>query len=134
MLKSTALRQVIRYGIVGLLSNLLCYGIYLLVTFYWLKPMVAVSLLYPVGAIIGYFGHSKYAFAYQGRHTQALARYIIVHIIGYGVNVSMLYIFWEKFKLPHQAVQAVAIFVCASISFIMFRYFVFPRSKNILTL
>jgi putative flippase GtrA len=127
--KFPALRQIIRYGVVGVLSNLLGYLIYLLITFYWLDPMVAVSLLYPVGAITAYFGHSKYAFAYQGKNTHALVRYIMAHSISYGVNLLMLYILWDKLKLPHQIVQAVAIFVCAGVLFLLFRYFVFPHSK-----
>ncbi len=129
MSKFPALRQIIRYGVVGVLNNLLGYLIYLLITFYWLDPMVAVSLLYPVGAITAYFGHSKYAFSYQGKNTHALVRYIIAHLIAYGVNILMLYILWDKLKLPHQIVQAVAIFVCAGVLFLLFRYFVFPHSK-----
>jgi putative flippase GtrA len=121
--------QIFRYGVVGVLNNLLGYGIYLLVTFFWLEPMVAISMLYPVGAITAYFGHSKYAFAYQGKHTYALVRYIIAHLIGYGVNFLMLYILWEKLKFPHQAVQAVAIVVVAGVLFLLFRYFVFPHSE-----
>ena len=120
----------------GILNNLLGYGIYLLVTFLGLEPMAAISLLYPVGAITAYFGHSKYAFSYQGKHTHALARYIIAHLIGYGVDVSMLYMLWEKLKFPHQIVQAAAIVVVvvvvvvvAGVLFLLFRYFVFPHSK-----
>ena len=129
MPKFPALRQVIRYGVVGVLNNLLGYLIYLLVTFFWLEPMVAISLLYPVGAITAYFGHSKYAFTYQGKHTYALLRYIIAHLIGYGVNFLMLYLLWDKLKLPHQAVQAAAIVVVAGVLFLLFRYFVFPHTK-----
>ena len=129
MSKFPALRQVIRYGLVGLLNNLLGYLIYLLLTFYWLDPMVAITLLYPVGVVTAYFGHSKYSFAYQGKNTHALVRYLIAHVIGYGVNLLMLYILWEKLKLPHQMVQATAIFVVAGILFLLNRYFVFPNSK-----
>ena len=125
-----ALRQVIRYGVVGVINNLLGYLIYLLITYYWLDPMVAVSLLYPVGVITGYFGHSKYAFAYQGKNTHALLRYLIAHLISYGVNLLLLYIFWEKLNFPHQLVQAAAIFIVAGVLFILFRYFVFPHSKK----
>lgn len=129
MSKFPAFRQVIRYGVVGVLNNLLGYFIYLLVTFLWLDPMVAISLLYPVGAFTAYFGHSKYAFSYQGKHSHALVRYMVAHLIGYGVDVSMLYIFWEKLAFPHQIVQAAAIFVVAGVLFLLFRYFVFPHSK-----
>lgn len=130
MSKFPALRQLIRYGVVGVLNNLLGYCIYLLITFFWLDPKVAITLLYPVGATTAYFGHSKYSFSYQGKNTHALIRYIAAHSISYGVNFVMLYILWEKFNYPHQAVQAAAIFVCAGVLFLMFRYFVFPNSKS----
>jgi putative flippase GtrA len=123
-------KQIIRYGVVGILNNLLGYCIYLLLTFFWLEPIAAISLLYPVGAFIAYFGHSKYAFSYKGKEIYALMRYIIAHLVGYGVNFLMLYIIWGKFKFPHQAVQVAAIITVAGVLFLLFRYFVFPHSKT----
>ncbi len=52
------LRQVARYGVVGVISNLLGYLLYLLVTWLWLEPKVAVTLMYPIGAVAAYFGHA----------------------------------------------------------------------------
>jgi putative flippase GtrA len=128
MSRFPALGQIIRYGIVGVLNNLLGYFIYLLVTYFWLDPKVAITLLYPVGATTAYFGHSKYSFSRQGTKKHAPWRYIVAHLISYGVNYLMLYILWERFNFPHQAVQAGAIFVCAGVLFILFKYFVFPPS------
>ena len=129
MSKFLALGQIIRYAIVGVLNNLLGYFIYLLVTYFWLDPKVAITLLYPVGATTAYFGHSKYSFSHKGTKRHALWRYIVAHLISYGVNYLMLYILWEKFNFPHQAVQAGAIFVCAGVLFLLFKYFVFPNSR-----
>jgi putative flippase GtrA len=128
MSKFPVLGQIVRYGIVGVLNNLLGYFIYLLVTYFWLNPKIAISLLYPVGATSAYFGHSKYSFSYKGTRKYALWRYIVAHLISYGVNYLMLYILWGKFNFPHQAVQAAAIFVCAGTLFLLFKYFVFPHS------
>ncbi len=126
--KFPVLYQIIRYGIVGVLNNLLGYLIYLLITFFWLDPKVAVSILYPIGATTAYFGHAKYSFSYQGNHTNAVLRYAFAHFVGYSVNVFMLFILSDKLKFSHQAVQALAIVVVAGILFLMFRYFVFPHS------
>lgn len=130
MLKFPALRQIIRYGVVGVLNNLLGYGIYLLVTFFWLEPKIAISILYPIGATTAYFGHSKYSFSYQESHTKAMFRYVFAHFIGYSVNFLMLLILSDKLKFPHQAVQASAIFIVAGVLFLMFRYFVFSQAKH----
>ena len=130
MAKIPALHQVIRYGVVGVLNNLLGYFIYLLITFLGLDPKVAITLLYPVGAITAYLGHSKYSFSYGGRNTHALLRYVFAHFVGYETNFLMLYVLSDKLRLPHQAVQALAIFVVAGILFLMFRYYVFPKAKS----
>ncbi|MES2888876.1 MAG: GtrA family protein [Pseudomonadota bacterium] len=125
-LRST-LGQVFRYGVVGVLNNLLGYLIYLVVTWLWLDPKVAITLMYPIGATTAYFGHAKYSFAYSGQTTHGIFRYILAHFIGYGVNIALLYVFSDRLMYPHQLVQAAAIFVVAGVLFLMFRYFVFPN-------
>jgi len=122
--------QAIRYGVVGVLNNLFGYLIYLLITYLWLDPKVAISILYPVGALTAYFGHSKYAFSYQGRNAIALMRYGFAHFVGYSTNLLMLFILSDMLQFPHQAVQALAILVVAGILFIMFKYFVFPKPES----
>lgn len=121
------LKQVVRYGVVGVLNNLLGYVIYLVVTWLWLDPKVAVTLMYPIGAATAYFGHAKYSFAYSGHTSHGVARYAFAHLIGYGANIGMLSLFSDHLGYPHQAVQAAAIFVVAGILYLLFRYFVFPH-------
>jgi putative flippase GtrA len=121
------LGQVVRYGVVGVLNNLWGYLLYLVVTWAWLDPKVAVTLMYPVGAFTAYFGHAKYSFAYTGRTSHGLMRYTIAHAIGYGANMVMLYVLSDRLGYPHQLVQGAAIFVVAGILFLLFRYFVFPN-------
>jgi putative flippase GtrA len=118
-----------KYGVVGILNNLLGYLIYLFVTWFWLDPKIAVTLMYPIGVATAYFGHAKYSFSYKGRHSNGLVRYAIAHLIGYGANIGMLYLLWNQLGYPHQLVQAVAIFVVAGVLFFLFRYFVFPQSS-----
>jgi len=124
------LTQVARYGVVGVLNNLLGYLIYLVVTWWWLDPKVAVTLLYPVGALTAYFGHAKYSFAYSGSTAHGVLRYVIAHLIGYSVNVLMLYILSDRLLFPHQIIQALAIVVVAGVLFFLFRYFVFPNRST----
>lgn len=125
-----ALSQLIRYSVAGLLTNLAGFLLYLLFTWLWLEPKLAVTLLYPVGVIAGYFGHERYSFAYQGRTTPRLSRYLIAQAIGYGANVSLLYVFSDLLRLPHQAVQACAIFIVAGILYLLLRCFVFSPADS----
>ena len=88
---------------------------------------MAVTLMYPIGAVTAYFGHARYSFAHIGRTSHGIARYTFAHLIGYGANISFLYLFSDRMGYPHQIVQVVAIVVVAGILYILFRYFVFPQ-------
>ena len=121
----TLLKQVVRYGVVGVLNNLWGYLLYLLVTWLWLDPKTAVSILYPVGAFTAYFAHAKYSFSYRGERTKALFRFVVAHAVGYLVNISMLYFLVDTLGYPHPLVQAFAIVTVAGLLFILFRYYVF---------
>lgn len=118
--------QVARYGVVGAINNLAGYLIYLGVTWLGLEPKLAVTLMYPIGALAGYFGHARYAFAYRGGHASGILRYVGAHLVGYTANIALLYVFFDRLGYPHQAVQVVAIFVVAGLLFVLFRYVVFP--------
>lgn len=122
------LYQLIRYCVVGVMNNFFGYLIYLFITFFWLDPKLTITLFYPLGALTGYFGHLKYSFAYEEKSKLTLVRYGIAHFIGYGINFMMLLILVDKFKFPHQIIQALAIFVVAGALFLMFRHFVFPHT------
>lgn len=124
---SSTLRQVLRYGVVGVVNNLMGYLVYLLITWLWLDPKVAVALMYPAGAVTAYLGQARYTFACSGHTVRGIARYIFAHVAGCGANVMMLYVFSDLLGYPHPFVQAAAIVMVAGILYLLFRYFVFPN-------
>lgn len=124
------LKQVVRYGVVGVLNNLWGYLLYLLVTWLWLDPKMAVSILYPVGALTAYFAHSKFSFSYRGGKSKALFRFVVAHVVGYIANVSMLFLLVDICGYPHPLIQALAIVTVAGVLFILFRYYVFSGTTK----
>nr|WP_207794084.1 GtrA family protein [Ramlibacter algicola] len=121
--------QLARFGVVGVATNLLGYGIYLVVAL-WVEPKLAVTLLYPIGIVMGYTGHARYAFNYAGGHGRGLARYLVAHAFGYGLNLALLYVFVDRLGMPHQLVQFVAIFVVGAFLFVLYRLWVFRGAPD----
>lgn len=119
------MRQLIRYGLVGMVSNLTIYFVYLLITYLGVEPKTAMTLVYIIGASIGYIGNRKWTFAHHGNFTSAALRYVSAHFFGYLLNYMILFVFVDRFGYAHQWVQAVAIIIVASFLFIVFKYFVF---------
>lgn len=130
LLTTAGWRQLIRYAVIGLLNNILGYLVYLLITWTGVDPKITISILYPIGIAIGFWGHSKYSFSYDGSGKSSLLRYLLVYVFGYLVNFMMLFILSDKLGFPHQAVQALAIFVVAAILFVLLKFFVFPPTKS----
>jgi putative flippase GtrA len=123
-------RQIFRFGMVGILSNIGGYFIYLLLTGYGIQPKMAMSFLYVVGALAGFFGNRLWSFQYQGAVLQNFMRYIVAHVLGYGLNFLMLSLFVDRLLFPHQLIQAIAILSVAGFLFIAFKFFVFPMSAK----
>jgi putative flippase GtrA len=126
-------KQLARYAFVGIVSNLAGYLVYLLVTYLGATPKITMTLLYGVGATIGYIGNRNFTFSHKGSLLGSSVRYFIAHFFGYFINLVILIIFVDKFGYAHQWVQAIAIFVVAGFLFLAFRYFVFtdPNASNV---
>jgi putative flippase GtrA len=123
-------KQFFRYGLVGIASNLSGYLLFLLITYWGVEPKMAMTLLYVVGATIGFIGNRQWAFAHSGTVLGAGARYVVAHMLGYLINFLLLFIFVDRLRYSHQWVQAVAIFVVAGFLFVVFKYFVFPKTAS----
>jgi putative flippase GtrA len=123
----TALFQLVRYGLVGALTNLAMYLLYLLITYFGVEPKQVMTGLYLLGALIGFVGHRNWTFTHEGALLGSGARYAIAHACGYLINYLLLAVFSDHFGYPHQWVQASAILIVALFLFVSFRLFVFPK-------
>lgn len=121
--------QLLRYALVGTISNAIGYLFYLSLTHLGCTPIFTMSLVYSAGATIGFFGNRSLTFSYKGSTIGSGVRFIIAHIMGYLINLSIIVVFVQHLGYPHQGVQAVAIFFVATFLFIIFKFFVFRASS-----
>ena len=128
-LNHCSLKPLFRYGLVGVVNNLLGYLAYLLLTYWGVDHKVAMTLLYILGSTIGFFGNRQWAFSHQGNVLSSALRYCVAHFCGYLMNLILLVVFVDKLGYPHQAVQALAIIVVAGFLYIMFKLFVFRNYR-----
>lgn len=124
-MNKASVQQLLRYGIVGVASNATMYGVYLLLTYLGIEPKTAMTMVYLLGATLGFFGNKQWTFEHRGNAKRAMLRYIVAHSAGYMLNFLILYTFVDRLGYPHQWVQAAAIAVVAVFLFVIFKYFVF---------
>jgi putative flippase GtrA len=130
--KVAGIRQLIRYAIIGIVSNLVGYVAYLLLTFCLVGPKIAMTLVYLTGATVGYFGNRQWTFTHKSKMLPTLIKYSLAHAFGYTINFILLYVFVDRILFPHQAVQLVAILVVAGILFFVFKKFVFADTPQVI--
>lgn len=126
------MQQLIRYGLVGVASNVVVYSVYLLITYLSVEPKTAMTSVYVVGASVGFLGNQKWAFAHRGNFTGSALRYLLAHLLGYLLNFLILLVFVDQLGYAHQWVQAAAIVFVAGFLYVAFKYFVFSNKYGAL--
>ena len=117
--------QLVRYALVGVVSNSVIYLLYLLITYIHVEPKLAMSIVYFFGTIVGFLGNQKWTFSQQKRDYRVALKYLVAQIIGYLFNFLILVVFVDTFGFSHRLVQAIAIFVVAAFLFVTLKYVVF---------
>lgn len=124
--------ELIRYAFVGATLNMTGYIAYLLLTYFSLSPIIAMSILYPLSVLLAYFSHRKHTFKStpSSTHRKYFFLFLLIYLKGYVLNFSSLYFFHGKLGFPHEIVQIVTIFTVAIILYILYKSFVFRSSLS----
>lgn len=122
--------QFFRYAIVGIVSNIIIYLLYLLITWIGIGHKIAMTSLYIISVLQSFIFNKSWSFHYQGTLTPALFRYVAAYSLGYIINLLALLIFVDQVGLPHQWVQGVMIMVVAAMLFLAQIYWVFPSQPK----
>ena len=124
------IRQFIRYGCVGVAINSIAFLNYLVVAWVLGSPQLAVAILYPITAAIGYRAPGVVSFKSSSHSLCGLVRYILAHSSGYGSSLWIMHLGVDTFGVRHQYVQIAATFIVAVQLFIVFRIFVFVEAEE----
>ena len=123
-------RQLLRYTIVGLGSNLLLFIAYLFLTSLGVGPKLAMTFVYAAGIIATYLLHGIWSFGASPWRAAALARYVFIYGVGYLLNFGLLWLLVDRAGWPHREVQGGAILLVAVFLFLLNKYWVFvPRRE-----
>jgi putative flippase GtrA len=119
------LSHFFRYGIIGVITNVIGYLVYLALTQLWGMPKVMMTISYVLCAFFGFQANRLFTFNYKGDVGRAGVRFIISHVMGYLLNFLILLSFVDHFGYPHEWVQAAAILIVAMFLFLLSKFFVF---------
>jgi putative flippase GtrA len=110
-LELPAVRQFVKYGVVGASNTLVNFAVYSIGVTIGIHYLIALVLGYAVGALNSYILNRHWTFqAGHIAHTTAGTRFALVTGAAIAVNVGLLYLFVHHLgisKIPAQAILTV---------------------------
>ena len=128
-LRETIAQEIARFGLVGLLSNLCGFAIFILVTHLGVGYKWAMTGLYLFGGVVGYLGNKKWSFDTTTEHRSALWKYCFAYLMGYLINLYILIQLVDRMGYSHIYAQALAVIVVTTFLFLAFKFYVFAERE-----
>lgn len=113
-------KKFIRYGIVGAIGTITHIMLLLiLVEVFLFDPVVGSSIAFVAVVIISYYLNYNWTFKAKNNHLTALARYVAVCLIGFGLNAGIMFAVVELFQLWYVLGQIISVVVIPISNFIL---------------
>lgn len=122
--------QAVRFAVVGLVSNGIGFGLYLLLTWAGVGHKVAMSILFGVGTAQTFFFNKRWSFEYADHDRSVILRYFASYCIGYLINLVALLLLVDHFGFSHMIVQGAMILTVAVLMFLLQKFWVFTAPAN----
>ena len=133
------INQLLRFGVVGLISNITLYIFYLLLTEFAFGPKVSMTTAFAFGVLQTFFFNKRWTFKHRSYLQQTFVKYVVTYGLAYSLNLLALLFFVDQLGYPHHLVQGIAVVALAVMLFTTLRVWVFGNNsdravvKNLLT-
>jgi putative flippase GtrA len=123
-------KQVIRYGLVGALTNGLAFFGYLVLVSFKLTPEISAFLLYIIAAVTGYFANYRWTFNSNEIHRKAMPKFLFSHLIGATSQYAIIAIVHRGLRLPHQLAQIISLGCVSILLYLLLNIYVFSPAST----
>lgn len=120
--------RLTRYGIVGLVTNAVVYGVFVIMIWLDMHPLWASGLCYAIGLTLSYLVNRRWAFESTSNHLSDLPRFLAAYGLGLGVTLLSM-TFLLGFLIP-QLAQLVTIGITAVAIYIFLHLFKFGNGDS----
>ncbi|MGG4144514.1 GtrA family protein [Paenibacillus algorifonticola] len=113
-------RQIIGFGLVGLLNTVVTYFLYLALLSIFNYSM-AYSISYIAGIVISYVFNTLFVFK-QPVSIKSFLKFPVVYIVQYLLNLLLIYLFVEQFHISDKLALIISIFFSFPITYVLSKY------------
>jgi putative flippase GtrA len=123
--------QFLRFAAIGVVLNASLYGVYLLLTRSLLGSLGAMTVVYAAGVLLGFLLNRRITFRHHGAARVALLRYVVCYVVGYFIDLSLLWLLARRLGMPHEIVQGGITIGLAVLLFVLQKYWVFAPLRQV---
>lgn len=121
--------QLLRFGVIGIIAAIAHYCIAIFLTNHDMAAAWANLVAFVIAFWVSYFGHRYFSFeAGDVSHQQTLPRFILVAVLGFILNESLLLLMLHFSKISMALGLPFIIILTAIFTFILSRQFAFDTS------
>ncbi len=121
-------QQLILYIIVGGFNTILSLFIYYFLLIINCNYLIASTLAYIFGIVLGFLMNAKTVFNSQNIHYKKFLKYVILYVISYVVNIFILYLLVNLCSLNKLFAQVISTLFLVFINFNVIKHFIFTES------
>lgn len=109
-------KSLYRYGFVGIISNLLVYGVFVALIWNTVPPVWATAMCYTLGLSISYLANRSWSFESSADHRSDLPRFLLAYGVGFVatlvfISVLTLFLRPEIAQIINIGLTAIVIYV-----------------------
>lgn len=124
-------REVIRYGIAGVINTIVGYGVFILLVYIVaINPFFANIISYIVAICIAYILNKLFVFKNKNSNKQNIIKFLIAFFIAFTINFISLFIFLNIFKLSPAVGQIFAMIIYTTVFFLLNKFYVFNNKGD----
>lgn len=119
-IKKLPLKQIIRFGIVGVCSTLISYAIYFLLVRIGINASIAYTIGYAIGFVFNFFASSYFTFKVKATIKKGIG-FVGSNLVNYIIQIILLNIF-IKIGIPEVYAPIPVYCISIPINFLLVRF------------
>jgi putative flippase GtrA len=128
-IKRVFARKEARFLFVGVINTAVGYGSYALLLFLGASYVIAQAASTVIGTANSYFWNKYFTFKRPKRSVSEIARFILVYVASYALNLAILFVSVELLGVNEYAAGAACLAFTTAISYIGHNFFSFKGEK-----
>lgn len=121
------IRQLARFGAVGVAAMAVHWLVVALLVPLGMAPLLANAIAFAVAFNVSYHGHRNWTFVATTPHATTFGRFLGVALLSFALNEALYYALLQR-GVEYRLALAIVLVAVAALTFVLSRYWAFRRA------